>query len=177
MATKEQNEEKGLGGYYEPYTSNITIRSGLLPENYAGTYAHEAGHKIANQGLAIEGKSKASPEQSILIQDFMNPKVLTKKLIGAIKNRTMSPEAALDIYATQFATPLSGTVDPAKLVDKYYASHHRADAPSSWETQTLRNLESKGILTEPYTPEARPENIALTGFKKRYYELLKKKNK
>jgi hypothetical protein len=156
MSSREEQEEPGLQGYYAPSTGNIYMRSGLSPEDYAGTYAHEAGHKIATQGLGIEAPKKISREQSILSTDYMTPKFFLDGL---------------------FEAKLTKTVDPAKLVDTYYGSHHRADAPSSWETQTLKNLESKGILNEPYTPEARPENIRATGLKDKYYDLLKKKNK
>lgn len=167
-----------LSGDYNPVTGNIRTRTGLSPEDFMGTYAHEAGHKIKTQGLGLEGKSPNEFfAKDILNADFMNPEIY-KRLM---ENRIKRGEGDLvDEYIKQHETFEKGVekpIDVAKLVDKYYSGHHRADEPRAWETQALENLKKKGILEEPFTPEARPENIPNAKYRKMYRDLLKKRKK
>lgn len=175
--SEKEQEDPTIGGYYKPITGNIHMRSGLSPEEYLGTYAHEAGHKISDQSLGTEGDKPISLEQSILKKDLMNIDILKPLLLKAIDKNRVSKDKAIDIFNTLYNTEFLGPTDPAAIVDKYYSTHHRSDSPTSWEIQALRNLDTKGILNTPYTPEARPENIPVTGYKQKYYELIKKKSK
>lgn len=178
LSSAEEEASPGLSGYYQPSTGNIRMRTGLSPEDYIGTYAHEAGHKIKAQGLGIEGKKNPSSyAQRILRTDFMDPSNYLTLLNARIKKGEADPFEGLIEYTKLFEKPVTGPMDVAKLVDKYYSGHHRADEPKSWETQALQNLKTKGILEEPFTPEARPENIPDVKYKNKYYEILNKRSK
>ena len=174
LTSKQEQKEPGVQGVYNTETGNIQMKTGLNPKDYASTYAHEAGHKIATQALGMEGKGPTSI-QTILKADFMDPELYVTLLKGKIKRGEIDPIDAEIKFFEEFGIPIKKLTDVAELVDKYYKTHHRSDEPSSWETKALRNLKSKGILEEPMTPEARPENIPNEKYRNLYYDLIKKK--
>jgi predicted transcriptional regulator len=178
MLPSKEKEEPRTKGYYEPDTEDIRMKTKLTPEEYASTYAHEAGHKIANQGLGMEKipKGQASIEQLILKSDLLNAENIRGYLERKAKRDPSTLESVnkvIDIYSKPITTP----ENPSEMVDRFYKTHHRSDAPASWETETLRNLKNKGVLAEPYTPEARIENIPFGDYRQTYRDLLKKRKK
>lgn len=178
MTTEEEKQEPTTQGFYNTATGNITMKTGLDPKDYISTYAHEAGHKISTQALGTEGKGKnTSLQQKILSADIMKPEVVEKLLAKGVERGAISFEEAIKRFDDLYNSPLSRPTDVAQLVDKYYRTHHRSDEPTSWETKALRNLKTKGILEEPMTPEARPENIPSKLYRNAYYDLIKKKMK
>ena len=175
LSKKSQMESPSLSGQYKVRTGNVEMRPGLSPEDYAGTYAHEIGHKKTTQGLGTEKKSKINVMQDILQTDYLEQNTFNDLLRkGLLSGEIPSESVKKAIESYQMDTP--ETFNPASLVDRYYRTHHRADDPTSWETEAIRNLQSKGILEEPFTPEARVKNIPFST-ERAYYNLLKKRAK
>jgi hypothetical protein len=115
-------------GEYNPSTGQIAVMQGLSPQEFAGTLAHEVGHKRKAQELWEEGSKKRTYAQ----------KILSGAPIGFTSKYSRIPE--------------NNSVQINSLLNTF-RHHHGKLNEGPWEAETLKNIKEKNMLAEPMTKE------------------------
>ena len=115
-------------GEYNPSTGQIAVMQGLSPQEFAGTLAHEVGHKRKAQELWQEGSKKGTYAQ----------KILSGAPVGFTSEYAQIPE--------------ENSVQVDKLLNTF-RHHHGKLNETPWEVETLKNIKEKNMLAEPMTKE------------------------
>lgn len=129
VKTLESEDSRGM---YKPSTGEISIMAGLSPENFAGTLAHEIGHKRYAQSTGAEFSKDGGSYSSRALQGVE---------VGGPKDQMILPENSM-VKLDQLMNLIRG--------------HHGSVLENPWEVETLKNIREKGILAEPITKELSP---------------------
>lgn len=131
-------------GQYDPSTGKIAVIEGLSPQEFAGTLAHEIGHKRKAQELGEEGQKK---------KNTYAQKILSGAPVGFTSKYSRIPE--------------DNSVQINSLLNTF-RHHHGKLNEVPWEVETLKNIKEKNMLAEPMTKELTGNQ------KERYLKSLKK---